>query len=135
MLWWQAFGLCVGAAALTWMVSAVFDTRGPVRVIGPYHVPFTVEVCVGALAVAAGLASVAALVRRQSHANRGPTFATTATLIFTCAFVTAWWRTATAIGEGANIGGGMFVLAAPVLIAGLLIAAVPIQIATRRRGG
>jgi hypothetical protein len=115
------------------MVSAVFDTRGPVRVIGPYHVPLAVEIFVGVLAVAGSLTTVVAMVRHARRTNRGPTFATTATLIVNCVFVTGWWRTATAMGEGANIGGGMFVLAGPVVVAALLAAAVAIQLATRRQ--
>jgi hypothetical protein len=115
------------------MVSAVFDARGPVRVIGPYHVPLAFELVVGVLAVAAGLATVVAIVRHERHADRGPTFATTATLIIDSIVATAWWRTATAMGEGANVGGGMVVLAGAGVIAALIAAAVAIQLATRRQ--
>lgn len=133
MPWPQAVALCVGTAAVTWMVSAVFDTRGPDRVIGPYDVPLAAEIVLGVLAVAAGLTAVVAIVRHERHAHRGPTFATTATLIVNCVFATGWWRTATGMGKGANIGGGMFVFAGPLVIVTFLAAAVAVQLATRRQ--
>jgi hypothetical protein len=92
---------------------------------GPYHVGPESGYGVAGVAAVVAAVSVAVLVIRtfQGIADWW-SWAVVAVLVMAGALGAAGWRTMTAGGRGANIGGGFVLLFGPVLIAGLLVLAV-----------
>jgi len=122
--------LALAAPFLTWWAVGDLSTSNaadPDHAWGPYHLDPHLELLVGALAAALGLASVIALgvqVRRDRPCRR--TWIGGGCLCLAGVIAGAAWRVATAGVDGSNIGGGVVALAAPLLIAGLLVSATVI---------
>lgn len=119
--------VALAVAALTWwwvgdLSSSV--ARPPDRdyLAGPYSVSPRAEWAVGLVAVALGVAGARnVLLRTRRDLVPAGRWLRAAFPALIAAFVAAaGWRTVTAGGDGANIGGGVVLLIAPVLLSVLL---------------
>ena len=127
MSWRQVPILCAGAASLAWLVSSIWDNRGPDRPFGPYHISLVAEIAFGVLAVTSSIVVVANSLVTSKIRVQGATFGAAGTLIVASVVATCAWRIQTALGEGANIGAGFVISAAPFAVSALLFATVRIQ--------
>lgn len=128
--WLCTAGIALATPFLVWFAIGDLSFPGTGGLFldygyGPYQVgPESGYVVGGAAAVVAAV-SIADLVfrTRQGIADRW-SWAVVAALVVAGALAAAGWRTMTAGGRGANIGGGLVLLFGPVLLAGLLALAV-----------
>lgn len=122
-------GLAVAVPALTWWAIGPLGRQMPDHEYGPYHVPLALERVAGVAAILIAVAAVAGIVvsTRGRTPRHSMAAGTTLCLVAAGAFGAAGWRAETAGVVGANIGGGLVLLAGPMVIAGLLVAAVRIE--------
>ena len=99
-------------------------STGDYHVFGPYNVGPSSGYYVGVAAVIA-LAAIGALVAKARQGALNPWWwGVVVTLVVAGSVGAFGWRVATAGVGGANIGGGFALIVGPVVIAGLLVAAV-----------
>jgi hypothetical protein len=132
-----AAGLALGLGTAAYWVVGLVPNTGDYYAAGPYHVNLGLLVALGVAGLAAGVASAAALARRASRGQLSG-FATSRIMVLTIgAVLTAvMWRTMTHGVEGANIGGGLLMLATVAywLVVGLVFAIGPWRHAARETG-
>ena len=126
-------GLALSALPLAWWAVGSSST-GDEHDFGPFLIPLPVLLTIGVLGILVAAACVIAILRasagpRPARAGLAPSATTLAVL--TAVLTAAGGRAATAGSDGANIGGGIILLAGPLLVAGLLIGAVITQRAWR----
>lgn len=122
-------GLAVAAPALTWWAIGPLGGPMPDHLYGPYRVPLALERFAGVAAILIAVAAVVgiAVSARGRTPRHSMAVGATLCLVAAGAFGAAGWRVETAGVVGANIGGGLVWLAGPIVIAGLLVAAVRIE--------
>lgn len=108
------------AATLAWWATRDWG-YDDYYLVGPYRVPLVLEYILGGAAVLSALIVIA----RPSVGRGGHGISPLTVCLLVAAGIVAAvaWRTMTVPAGGANIGGGMAATMAPVLIAGLLVAA------------
>jgi hypothetical protein len=123
-------GTLVAPILTWWAIGDVSTTKGlgAFHTFGPYHVNPHAEFVVGCLAAVLAVAALVVLVVPVARRGRdGRSWGAVACLCGAGALGAACWRLQTAGVDGANIGGGLLLIVGPVLIAGMLIAAVAIS--------
>ena len=125
---WTVLAVGSLAVVLTWWLSSLHLYNGPDHLIGPFHVPVLLQWASGSVLVV--IASIGSMrsARSQSGAAR-LTYSRMTVTVLVAALVTTTlaWRTITAGGDGANIGGGLIILVGPLFLAAFIQAAANVE--------
>jgi hypothetical protein len=123
--------LVVSVGLLTWWAIGSHDS-GTDHLLGPFDVP--TWVATATVATGWGLLGLAAIAQTVPALRRGPRLArlTVVLLAVDAAFAAAALRVLTIGVDGANIGGGLLLLAGPALFITPLVFGVLVEV--RRRG-
>jgi hypothetical protein len=130
---WTASAVGSLAVVLTWWLSSLHFFNGPDHLIGPFHVPVSLEWALGTAVVVISSVGSLRAVRGSRAGAAGPTYSvmTVSVLLAAVVLTTLAWRTITSGGDGANIGGGLILLAGPLFLAAFIQAAVSVERSAR----
>lgn len=135
--WWPTAGIALTAPVLVWFAIGPQRPWGPSWEFGPYNVGPSSGFVIGVPAALVAAISIAALVMRIRRRVMGRSWAAAVPLAMAGALGAAGWRVATSGYSGADIGGPVVLLMAPLLIVVLLFVAIhvagPVEPWTRRQ--
>lgn len=120
---WCVGAFAAAAFAFVWWVSSIGLYHGPDHAIGPFRFPLALEWAFGGIAAASAVAASTWLIMRRTHPSPARVSLSPVTslwLVCASALTAGCWRVLTAGGDGANIGGGLVVLAGPLVVASML---------------
>jgi hypothetical protein len=122
--WWPTAAIALSVPFLVWFAIGEPPTYASYR-FGPYEVgPDSGYFVVGPAATVAAAGMAALVIRTRRGVADLQSWAVVVVLAIAGALGAAGWRGLTASYSGADIGGGVVELMAPLMVAGLLVGAV-----------
>ena len=123
--YWVVMAALPAVGALTWAISSpAGGATRPDHLLGPYHVSLLVEYVLGTLLVLVAFVAWIWMRPRWWESGSGLAREATALLLVCTVFSVGAWRVLTSGVNGANIGGGLLIIAGPVIVSMLLVSAL-----------